>query len=118
MYWTHSMTNFDNRIPCPSGMYRGGALCYRDCVKIGMVNCGIGACARDGGACASNIVNMAVSVIEGIVTAVVLVVSLGSSSGLTTGYKALAYAAKHIGKASLKAMMKGVKSWWRRISKE
>ena len=118
MYWPHSMTNFDGRIPCPAGRYKSGALCYRDCGKIGMVNCGIGACARDSGACASNIVNMVVSVIEGIIQAVVLVVSLGSSSGLTNGFKLLSTAAKKVGKTSLKAMMKGVKSWWRRVSKE
>ena len=115
MYWPHSMTNFDTRIPCPSRMYRAGALCYRDCAKIGMVNCGIGACARDGGACASNIVNMAVSVIEGIVQAVALVVTLGTSAAIAAGYKTMQMAAKSISKPALKAMMRGVKNWWRRI---
>ena len=44
-YMAGSLTNFDSRVPCPSGMYRSGALCYRDCNNIGMVNCGIGACS-------------------------------------------------------------------------
>jgi hypothetical protein len=44
-YIPGSLPNWDGRVPCPSGMYRAGALCYRDCGNIGMVNCGIGACS-------------------------------------------------------------------------
>lgn len=57
-YFTNSITNFSPLIPCPEGMYREGALCYRDCNIIGMVNCGIGACAVDTSACVSGVVNI------------------------------------------------------------
>lgn len=60
---------------------------------------------------------MSVSVIEGVLQGVVLVVSLGSSSGMTNGFKLLSTAVKKVGKTSLKAMMRGVKSWWKRITK-
>ncbi len=36
------LTNFDSRIPCDNGDYKSGALCYRDCKKASMINCGIG----------------------------------------------------------------------------
>ncbi len=40
-YMSSSITNFSDRIPCDEDHYKSGALCYRDCNKNGMVNCGI-----------------------------------------------------------------------------
>lgn len=41
-----SLTNFDSRIPCRDNYYKSGALCYKDCSTLLMVNCGIGGCAN------------------------------------------------------------------------
>lgn len=35
-YIPHSLTNFASEVPCPYGMYKFGALCYRDCNNIGL----------------------------------------------------------------------------------
>lgn len=100
-YIPKSITNFSDRIPCPSGMYRFLALCYRDCNNIGLVNCGIGACAADSTTCASKLVGMVQSVVEGIATLISTVLTGGASAavkaGLKTGLKAL-------GKAALNAI--------------
>ena len=40
-YVPHSITFFDKNVLCNDGEYKMGALCYRDCNKIGMTNCGI-----------------------------------------------------------------------------
>ena len=105
-YIPGSLTNFSSKIPCPSGMYRSGALCYRDCNNIGMENCGIGACAADGATCASKIGSMIQGVFEGIATAISTVVSFGGAAAaktaLKTGVKALAKSALNSVKNKLK----------------
>jgi len=87
-YFTASMTNFDSRIPCPAGMYKGGALCYRDCGILGLVNCGPGACSATGAACASSLINMGVAVISAIVQSVTLVLSFGTEAAVAPGIDA------------------------------
>lgn len=54
-YVPKSISNFDSSIPCRANEYKGGALCYRDCTKVGLVNCGIGACSISKGGCGSAI---------------------------------------------------------------
>jgi hypothetical protein len=92
-YIPSSLTNFSDKIPCPPGMYRSGALCYRDCNNIGLQNCGIGACATDGLTCGTKIAGMVFGVFEGIATAVSTVATLGGATavkaGIKTGFKAL-----------------------------
>jgi len=85
-YFPKSITNFE--APCNPGYYRGGALCYRDCNKIGMINCGIGMCAASSEACASGITQMVVDVVSSIGKGIGFVLSFGSSSAATTGVKA------------------------------
>lgn len=98
-YIPSSLTNFNSRIPCPDGMYKGGALCYRDCNKIGMTNCGIGACSSDSTACGFKIAGMVVETIVTIGGLVLDVISLGSTKGLTTAAKT---AASKLGKEGLR----------------
>jgi len=62
-------------------MYKFGALCYRDCNKKGMVNCGIGACAANTAACISGIINMAVQFLVSLAQFVTFVASFGATSG-------------------------------------
>jgi len=101
-YFAPSMTNFDGRIPCPSGMYRSGALCYRDCANIGLQNCGIGMCAGSSSACASGIANMITSFLVGLAQFVGFVLSFGTDAPAAeevnagkTGLKTLLNAAKN-----------------------
>ena len=104
------MTNFDNRVPCPGDMYRGGALCYRDCGTIGMANCGIGACSSDASACANEIINMILKIGEGLFTAVTTIASFGTASAATTAAKTSVKAAvKSIGKAAMKTAFNSIK---------
>jgi hypothetical protein len=108
-YIPGSLTNFSDKIPCPPGMYRSGALCYRDCNNIGLQNCGIGACATDGLTCGTKIAGMVKGVFEGIATAVSTVATLGGAtavkSGIKTGFKAL-------GKAALNAVKNRMKKFF------
>jgi len=46
-----------------------------------MANCGIGACARDGSACTSKIIEMIFEVITGVITGIVFIASFGTASG-------------------------------------
>jgi hypothetical protein len=87
-------------------MYRGGALCYRDCNVIGMANCGIGACSLDGGSCASAIIGIIIDVVSGIVDLIVFVVSLGTSSALTTLKSTVKNGLKKIAQEGMKKAMK------------
>lgn len=40
-YIPHSISFLSDNVVCKDGEYKAGALCYRDCKKNGMVNCGI-----------------------------------------------------------------------------
>lgn len=86
---SESRTNFDAVAICPQHMYKGGALCYRDCTMIGLVNCGIGACASSETECAAKIAGMVVNTLVGLGTALAFVCSFGTSSVGTTGIAAM-----------------------------
>jgi hypothetical protein len=99
-------------------MYKGGALCYRDCSKATMANCGIGACSRDSESCVSSIINMVVDVISGIAEAVILIASFGTSSAVSSGFEVAQSAVKTVGKAGLKGLAKSVKNWAKNVTKD
>ncbi len=100
-YIPESITNFSDRIPCPGDMYRGGALCYRNCATIGMFNCGIGACVSEESQCGPAILQMTLGVLDGLATGISTVVSLGATAAART-------AAKTGLKAAVKGLAKGV----------
>jgi len=79
-FFTHSITNFDSSITCGANMYKSGALCYRDCKKVGLVNCGIGMCAATGEACASGIGNMVANFLTSLAKGVGFILSFGTDS--------------------------------------
>lgn len=81
------LTNFDSSVPCEEGQYKSGALCYRDCTKAGMLNCGIGACAISSTVCASSIVDMVVNTFTAIGSSVALVLSFGQSAAANAAAK-------------------------------
>jgi hypothetical protein len=116
IYFQHQLTNFDSRIPCNSGEYKSGALCYRDCGKNSMTNCGIGACAMNDAACASGVANIVVDVLSGLIEGALFIASFGSSSGMSAGISATTTAVKSIGKSTLKTMARGVKNWMKKTS--
>ena len=107
-YMSSSITNFSDRIPCPTDMYKSGALCYRDCAKAGLVNCGIGACASSSESCGAGIGMMALEFALGAIQLVSLVVTFGASSGATGGFTAAKKAFSKISKTALKDTMKTV----------
>jgi hypothetical protein len=109
-YMSHGITNFSSSIPCPEGRYRFGALCYKNCANIAMTNCGIGACSRDTASCISAIINMAVDVVNAVLTAVAFIISLGTSSALATAKQAAMGAMKGFAKSILKSMARGIKN--------
>ena len=104
-------SNFSSRVPYPSGIYKSGALCYRDCNKIGMLLVPVQETLHL--FCTSTIISMGVSIIMGVIQAIGLIVS---SAGLTSGYKALASGIKKIGKTTLKGMQRSVRKRWMKIS--
>jgi hypothetical protein len=113
IYVPRSLTNFSHEVPCYEGMYRVGALCYRNCENINMENCGIGACVSDQAACSSAIVNMVVSTLSSIADIVLLIFSFGSSASISEQKQQLTSSIKKIGqqglKASTKAALKSLK---------
>ena len=110
-YIPFALTNFSPRIPCPSGMYRNGALCYKDCSIIGMANCGIGSCASSADTCASSIVNIAVETLQGVADGVMLIASAGTSAaGGAAAKSTLKTTASKIGPAAFKAAARNLKA--------
>lgn len=107
-YIPHSVTNFDESVPCSTGNYKFGALCYRDCANIGMYNCGIGACVNDPSSCGPEIISMAIDTIVGIATAVASIFTGGAAgaaiNGVKTGLKKVGISAIKKSLASLKKM--------------
>ena len=65
-YIPESITNFDERVPCPGDMYKSGALCYRNCNILGLDNCGIGACSVDSETCKDTIIVIIKELFEGL----------------------------------------------------
>jgi len=107
-YAPHSITNFD--VPCPSGYYKGGALCYRDCGKIGLVNCGIGMCAASREACAAGIAEMVANVLASIAQGVAFVLSFGASSAATEAVDEAKSALTKLGDKALNMITEGAKT--------
>eukprot|EP00357_Protocruzia_adherens_P011916 CAMPEP_0115007688 /NCGR_PEP_ID=MMETSP0216-20121206/21371_1 /TAXON_ID=223996 /ORGANISM="Protocruzia adherens, Strain Boccale" /LENGTH=453 /DNA_ID=CAMNT_0002374763 /DNA_START=130 /DNA_END=1491 /DNA_ORIENTATION=+ len=113
-YIPKSYTFFSDKVQCPTGYYHSGALCYRDCHKLGLVNCGIGACALDSQACTAGIITMAADAAMAIAETILLVASFGASSaagnlttaGKTAVRKGIAEGAKASMKKGLHAMKK------------
>ena len=105
-YFQKSIDNFSDRVPCPEGKYKSGALCYRNCGVIGMINCGIGACSTDSGACAAAIVGIVVDVVIGMVDLIVFVVSMGTSSAMTSLKSSVKSGLKSIAQDGMKKAMK------------
>jgi hypothetical protein len=106
-YIPDSLTNFNDNVPCPEGMYRFGALCYRDCNNIGMHNCGIGACAASKVACGTEIAFMVLDVLTGLADAVLFVLTFGTEqSAISKISKGL----QKIGKLGLKGILGGIKN--------
>lgn len=107
-YIPHSITNFSDRVGCSDGMYKWGALCYRDCNNIGMNNCGIGACAMSGAACAQGIISMIIDVGMGVAQFVGFVASFGASSGAQGGVAGAKDAIKQGMQKGKAELMKGL----------
>ena len=106
----HSVTFFNDDAGCWDDLYKAGALCYRDCAAIGMVNCGLWACAKSDETCGSSIAEMALDVITGIAEAVEFVVTFGADAPGAEAENAARNAAKKalkkIGKDGLKKAAK------------
>jgi len=103
-YFPKSITNFE--APCFDGYYRSGALCYRDCNRVGMVNCGIGMCAASNEACAAGVSQMVVDTVSSIGKGVGFVLSFGTSAAATQGISS----AKEAMSKSLDAVKNAAKS--------
>ena len=103
-YIPDSKTNFE--IECPNGEYLSGALCYRDCNKIGLSNCGIGACAGGSDYCATSIAMMAIDFAFALFEGVTFLLTFGTSSSLSSSFKVakdkIREAMKDMGKSEIK----------------
>ena len=113
-YMAGSLTNFSDQIPCPGDMYKGGALCYRNCKGIGMENCGIGACTRDATSCTSAIIGIVVDVIMGLFDLVTTIMSFGA----TTAIAPLKNKLKGLGKNAIKSSLKSIGNYVKTVGKD
>ena len=68
-YIPKSLTNFNKNVKCPANLIKSGALCYSDCERISMFNCGGEACSTSKGTCAFEIIKMTTKTIGKIVKA-------------------------------------------------
>ena len=109
-YIPSSITNLSSLVPCPKGMYRerGGALCYRDCGNIGLLNCGIGACSAIYSKCAESISRIK-DVFQGIANAISFVATLEGSSGMKAAKSAIKTGITRIGKTGVISALNKVK---------
>jgi hypothetical protein len=112
-YIPSSLTNFSSQVPCPRGMYRQGALCYRNCENIAMENCGFAACSASKESCMSSIVNISLDVMSGIADAVMFVMSFGATTAIATAKNTVKNAIKKLGKSTLKGILKGVAGYFK-----
>ena len=105
VYSPQRLTNFDSRVPCPDGMYKGGALCYRDCEAFdtGLVNCGIGACSATHTSCHLSIAEIALSA---GVTALEVMETVVNPSPVKISTTVVGSAIKKIGKVGLRKAVK------------
>ncbi len=108
-YIPNSITNFSSLVPCPEGMYRFGALCYRNCNNIGLENCGIGACASTSQQCASSIIGMVSDIFQGIADAIMFVISFGGSTGIKAAKSAIKKGVEKIGKQGVRSALNTAK---------
>ena len=98
-YIPKSLTNFASEVPCRQGLYKEGALCYRDCNLIGMKNCGIGACSLTTEDCVETILNLAYALVTAIADGFSNLVSGGSAKAIKNGVKD---GVEKLGKAGIK----------------
>jgi len=98
-------SNFDDRAACYFGYYKFGALCYRDCANIGMVNCGIGACATSSNSCLAGILTIATNLIIGFTSLILFVVTFGGSTATEPELEAIKVTAR----TSINALSAGAK---------
>ena len=105
-----SVTFFNKDAGCWDDLYKAGALCYKDCAAIGMVNCGLWACAKSSETCGSTIAEMSLDVITGIAEAVEFVVTFGADAPAAeaenAARKTAKSALKKLGKDGLKKAAK------------
>lgn len=102
-YISPSITNFDSRVTCPSNMYHSGALCYRDCNKAGLVNCGIGACAASSISCAAGIAIMTIDFVLGAIQLITFIISFGASSASKASFDEIRSSYKNIAASTLES---------------
>jgi hypothetical protein len=86
-YIPRSITNFHEDVGCGKGMYKSGSLCYRDCNKIGLTNCGIGACSADASSCIKGIISIAIDFLTSLVTFIGFIASFGAAGALSSSIK-------------------------------
>ena len=115
-YIPQSITNFDSRVGCPEGEYKVGAMCYRDCGKVGLTNCGIGACAADTSSCIKGIINMAIDFLSSLATFIGFIATFGAGGA---AIKAATSVAKKVGQTVKKfsGKIKQAMNTFKRINK-
>ena len=67
-YIPSSITNLSSAVTCPEGLIKSGALCYSNCKRIGMFNCGGEACSSSKATCGLEIAKMVIKSIGKIMT--------------------------------------------------
>ena len=108
LYFPKSYNNCQSQVPCPAGRYKSGCLCYKDCNSIGLENCGIGACAVDSQTCTQSILSLITDVFKGIIDFITLIVSFGTSSGITAAKNSVRTGLNKAGQKSIQVFANSV----------
>jgi len=105
------MLPFPKPMVCAPGLNYESGLCYKGCERLGLVSCGIGACASSGPACTSAIIKIVTDVLSGILDLVTLIASFGASAPESIAAKtAVETAAKKAGAGTLKGVLNNLKN--------
>lgn len=111
-YVPDTLTNFNSKVLCPEGMYKAGALCYRDCTLKQMVNCGIGACALTDKGCYEGVLKITVDFMVGLGKFVTFIAShTQSDSNLTTVVASVTALLKKVDEKFVQKAFDQVKAW-------
>lgn len=68
---------------CDSGFYKLNNLCYPDCEKIEMVNCGVGACTASLTECILNVINVIINVAIAVASSIPIIFTIKAAAQFT-----------------------------------
>lgn len=110
-YLAKVLTNFNKEVACPEGMYKLGALCYRDCAQKQMFNCGMGACSLSKEGCYEGVLKITVDFVMGLGKFISFIAIKTDGTNVTEAKTKLEEAIKRVDQKFLQKAFENVKKW-------